>query len=139
MPTIQEHIDALDRMVDGRAEIAKTRSQIALISREVAALEADFESLKKAHAQLQHAHGDLKMKHAEPTRKRIEHGIEFRCEPRPGGRWQAFCPVCHAPAIEDPEEHRIYCSCLPSCRWSGAAIPGALDDIIATLRGANAA
>ena len=120
-------------MVDCRAEIAKTRSQIDLISREVAALEADFAGLKKAHAQIQQAYADLEKKQEEPIR--FEHGIEFRCGPRTGGKWQAFCPACHAPASEDAEEHRVYCSCSHSCPWGGADIPGTLDDIIVTLRG----
>jgi hypothetical protein len=55
MPTLQESIDALDRMIDGQASKPELRSQIAFIGREVAALEADYSHLSQDHATLQEA------------------------------------------------------------------------------------
>jgi len=53
MKTLLDHIDDLDRMVDGGAEVSKIRSQIAFIGREIAALQADFASLAEANTKLQ--------------------------------------------------------------------------------------
>ncbi|MGA2175261.1 MAG: hypothetical protein ABSH38_09795 [Verrucomicrobiota bacterium] len=63
MRTLQEHIDDLDRMVDGGAEKPKVRSQIAFIGREVAALEADYARLAEAHSKLQATHSELEAQH----------------------------------------------------------------------------
>jgi uncharacterized protein (DUF3084 family) len=59
MPTLQESIDQLDRMIDTGADIPKTRSQLAFIGREVSALEADYSSLAQSHSQLQQTHTEL--------------------------------------------------------------------------------
>jgi hypothetical protein len=60
MPTLQEDINDLDRMVDGGSPKDAIRSQVRLIAREVATLEADYASLAEAHAKLQEAHAKLK-------------------------------------------------------------------------------
>jgi L-2-hydroxyglutarate oxidase LhgO len=60
MKTLQEHIDDLDKMIDGRAAKDEIRSQIAFIGREVAALEADYAQLAQAHAALQDEHTKFK-------------------------------------------------------------------------------
>jgi hypothetical protein len=52
MPSLQQDIDDLDRMVDTGAAKDAIRSQIRLIAREVAAFEADYASLAEAHAKL---------------------------------------------------------------------------------------
>ena len=80
MPTLQQHLDDLDRMVDSGASVAKTRSQIAFIGREIAALEADYSRLAEAHANLQQAHTDLQAKicalEAQPEKKPPEHSVD---------------------------------------------------------------
>ena len=54
MRTLQEHVDDLDRMVDGgNVPKHEIRSQIAFIGREVAALQADYARLAEAHEELQ--------------------------------------------------------------------------------------
>ena len=45
MPTLQEHLDDLDRMVDGGADKPKIRHQIDLIGRIVATNEAEHSRL----------------------------------------------------------------------------------------------
>jgi hypothetical protein len=59
MRTLDEHIDDLDRLVDGDAPKSNVRSQIAFIAREVAALEANYARLAEAHTKLQEAHSEL--------------------------------------------------------------------------------
>jgi hypothetical protein len=59
MITLQEHIDALDRMVTQGTSVPELRSQIAFIGREVAALEADYARLAEAHTKLQEAKAEV--------------------------------------------------------------------------------
>lgn len=59
MRTLDEHLDDLDRLVDGNGSKAEVRSQIALIGREVAALEADYARLAEAHTKLQAAKAEV--------------------------------------------------------------------------------
>jgi hypothetical protein len=49
MISLQEHIDALDKMVVNHASVPEIRSQIAFIGREVAALEARYAQLAVKH------------------------------------------------------------------------------------------
>jgi predicted nuclease with TOPRIM domain len=65
MKTLTEHLDDLDKMVDGRADIDKIRSQIAFIAREAAALEADYTRLAQDHAQVNEAHAKLEKEHSD--------------------------------------------------------------------------
>lgn len=62
MRTLQEHIDALDRMVDIGTSVPQMRSQISFIGREVAALEADYARLAEVHTKLQELHQALDAK-----------------------------------------------------------------------------
>ena len=59
MPTIQQHLDDLDRMVDTGAHKPQIREQIDLIRRIVTALEADNARLAQDHANLQKAKADV--------------------------------------------------------------------------------
>lgn len=67
MRSILEHIDDLDRMVDGGSGKPEIRSQIAFIGREVAALVAEHEQLAQAYAKLQEAHLQLQASKADPS------------------------------------------------------------------------
>jgi chromosome segregation ATPase len=69
MRTISEHLDDLDRMVDGGAAKSEIRSQIAFIGREVAALEAEYAQLAEAHAKLQEAHLQLQASKTETAKE----------------------------------------------------------------------
>jgi multidrug efflux pump subunit AcrA (membrane-fusion protein) len=53
MITLQEHLDALDRMVTQGTSVPELRSQIAFITREVAALEARHVSAEDSIAELE--------------------------------------------------------------------------------------
>ncbi len=61
--TLQEHIDALDRMVTQGTSVPELRSQIAFIGRELAVIEADYARLAEACARLQKAHSELDAEH----------------------------------------------------------------------------
>lgn len=63
--TLQEHIDALDGMVENGADKPKIRSQIAFVGREVAALEADYARAIDDNAKLREAQTQLEKTHAE--------------------------------------------------------------------------
>jgi exonuclease VII small subunit len=77
MRTLSEHIDDLDRMVDGGAAKAEIRSQIAFIGREVAALEAENAQLIEAHAQLQEAHTKLQEAHTKLQEAQVDNSPRF--------------------------------------------------------------
>ena len=55
MPTLQELVETLDRMIDGPTSKPELRSQIAFIGREIAVLEAKYAELHEAHTQLKQA------------------------------------------------------------------------------------
>jgi chromosome segregation ATPase len=59
MTCLGQHIDDLDRMIDGNASKPDLRSQLAFIGREVAALEADYARLTQEHSNLKEAHVKL--------------------------------------------------------------------------------
>jgi hypothetical protein len=72
MATLQEHIDDLDRMIDGgNTTKDAVRSQIAFIGREVAALEADYARLNEAHTNLKEAHTNLKNAQPHPPQNEL--------------------------------------------------------------------
>jgi hypothetical protein len=55
MPTLQEHLDDLDRMVDGGADKPKIRHQIDLIGRIVATNEAERSRVAQEYADFKEA------------------------------------------------------------------------------------
>jgi len=55
MPTLQEHLDDLDRMVDGGADKPKIRHQIDLIGRIVATNEAERARVAQEYADFKEA------------------------------------------------------------------------------------
>lgn len=59
MITLQEHIDALDRMVANGTSVPELRSQVAFIGREVAALEARYVSAVDHNTQLREAQSEF--------------------------------------------------------------------------------
>ena len=68
MPTLQEHLDNLDRMVDTGAHKPQIVEQIEIIRRIVALNDAEFSDLAQAHTKLQEEHS--KLKDAEAKRNR---------------------------------------------------------------------
>jgi hypothetical protein len=122
MTTLQEHIDALDRMVEQGTSVSKLRSQIAFIGREVAALEADYSSLGQAHAKLQGA---------EPQAEDecIHDGIIFKRGKRTGGVWAPFCH-CGRPALIDDND---MVACSAGCPWICNVSRAELAQILKTL------
>jgi hypothetical protein len=65
MITLQEHIDALDRMVTNGTSVPELRSQIAFIGREVAALETRYMSAVDDNAQLRELQAKFQQEQAE--------------------------------------------------------------------------
>ncbi|MFZ2643738.1 MAG: hypothetical protein WA117_22290, partial [Verrucomicrobiia bacterium] len=59
---------------------------------------------------------------------RILDSIEFRQGKRTGGKWLAFCPKCHIPAVPRRDNHWI--SCHGGCGWDGVPLRVALEDLI---------
>jgi hypothetical protein len=66
--TLEEHIDALDRMVDGGSPKPELRSQIAFIGREVTAFAADYSKLQEAYVALEAKYAKLEEEHLHPAR-----------------------------------------------------------------------
>jgi hypothetical protein len=87
MMNIQEHIDALDKMVVDHASLPDIRSQIAFIAREVAALQADSERLAIAYSQSQEEHEERKPDSPplSDNAKRLLFEIEACCVSTPKG------------------------------------------------------
>lgn len=137
MTTLQQHIDALDRMVENGTSVAQLRSQIAFIGREVAALEADNARLVENKAQLQEAH--TKLQQAQLARDRegaddvqFHLTMEFRCGKRMGGGWMPFCPKCHMPLVgqQNPVNGRYLGCCSACCGWGPVILPADLQQVI---------
>ena len=66
---------------------------------------------------------------------RIARGIEFRRGLRTGNTWQAFCSVCHAPAVSErvgPDRTNLACS-SGICQWFTDVRPSDLPGLISTL------
>lgn len=116
MPTLQESIDALDRMVTQGTSVPELRSQIAFIAREVAALEAEYVGALDDNAKLQTS---------QPTsttpseQEQFHNGIKFIRSTKTGGKWMAFCPKCGQPAlpIHERGQHFLRIGCSARCGW----------------------
>jgi hypothetical protein len=129
MTTLQEHIDALDRMVEQGTSVPKLRSQIAFIGREVAAFEADYSSLGQAHADLQKAHTKPQEAESQAVDECIHAGIIFKRGKRTGGVWAPFCH-CGRPALIDDND---MVACSAGCPWICNVSRTELAQILKTL------
>ena len=138
MGNIKDIVDLaieLEGRAKDRKDIETLRSIISLTqavqSSEAEIVERDIRVMQE-NAQLVRDKAELErqLTQAQAEEIRIHRAIEFRRGARTGGKWAAFCPKCHMPALEYADHTWIQCS--TGCGW-GAPIEVSLESFISQL------
>ena len=110
---------AIDRLSDAEAKID-------ILQSEKGSLQAHLERERLDHQKTQQELQRLKDEYSEEVR--INNAIEFRRGNRTGGKWAAFCPKCHLPAV--PRSDGGWLFCMGSCGWGGVELKTCLGGLI---------
>lgn len=113
---------ALDRL-------AEAESKIEVLQTENGSLKSQFERERLDHHQTREEVERLKQQLAEEVR--FHRGVEFHRGKRTGGKWVAFCPICHAPA----EGNVSFVTCPnPKCKWMVTIYPTPFSQVLEELQ-----
>jgi hypothetical protein len=99
--------------------------------REIGKLEAKLEREQLDRDKAQQELQRLQKEHEEEII--IHHCIEFRRGKRTSGKWAAFCPKCHMPAIQRPSTIYVNCSDGISCKWAVRVDTATISQLIGEL------
>jgi hypothetical protein len=111
---------------------AALERQLSDTMMQAARLETKLEAAQRDHDSAQKELQQLKEEHAEEIR--ILHATEFRRGKRTGGKWMAFCPQCHMPAVSVKDDWAVRCSGRGnSCGWLSEIYGNRLQAVLAQL------
>jgi len=65
---------------------------------------------------------------------RYHSGVEFRCGPKTGRHWAAFCPACHDPLHPREDRYESHFPCPAMCGWNSSISEREVMEILANAK-----
>lgn len=117
-------------------QLADSERQIAVLQTENGKLQAQLQMAESERSKTQRELQKLQDEHAEEIQ--IHQLVEFRRGKRTAGKWQAFCPKCHMPLVDQQNARRVHMACCTAmCGWGPAELPSDLRSVIDEFSRAN--
>ena len=138
-------IDLIEKLITERGSAEVLSHHLAFAKEQFIALERKASELERQignlEGKLQREQVDRDKAQQELNRLQkeheeeiiIHHCIEFRRGKRTSGKWAAFCPKCHMPAIQRPSTIYVNCSDGISCKWAVRVDTATISQLIGEL------